>query len=247
MKKMKLAVVFAAFVSVFGFSSCLNDGESGPSYDLSEGVVVKESMGVPYLVGDATGYIYNPINSSVLASLQKTDGSYYKRANIGIQLAEGEVITEGKTSYKIVNIVAYQESFIPYKSFNLRSDTLSGDYNLKSLEIGYTKAWARFGFLNIPFSMNVGNNISLDDYHLYVTGVKEDTLFTRFRCTKDNTQGSQTMNSLISFEMPFNNPVFSEQYYNLQDKNDSIVIKIIASGENGQTLETTTKYKFNER
>lgn len=30
MKKMKLAVVFAAFVSVFGFSSCLDDGESGP-------------------------------------------------------------------------------------------------------------------------------------------------------------------------------------------------------------------------
>lgn len=31
MKKMKLAVVFAAFVSVFGFSSCLDDGESGPA------------------------------------------------------------------------------------------------------------------------------------------------------------------------------------------------------------------------
>lgn len=31
MKKMKLAVVFAAFVSVLGLSSCLDSGESGPS------------------------------------------------------------------------------------------------------------------------------------------------------------------------------------------------------------------------
>lgn len=31
MKKMKFAVMFAAFVSVVGFSSCLNGGESGPN------------------------------------------------------------------------------------------------------------------------------------------------------------------------------------------------------------------------
>ena len=30
MKKMKLAAIFAGLVSVFTFSSCLNDGDSGP-------------------------------------------------------------------------------------------------------------------------------------------------------------------------------------------------------------------------
>lgn len=246
MKKMKLAVAFAALVSVFGFSSCLDSGEGGPTYDWSEGVVVKESMGMPYLVGEATGYKYNPVNSSVLASLQMKDGSYYKRASVGIKFAEGEVITEGKTSYKIASIVVYQQNLIPYKSFNLKPDTLSGDSKFTSLELNSTKIWARFGFVNVPFSIAVNNNVSLDDFHLYVTDVKEDTLFTKFRCTKDNTQGYQTMNSFISFEMPFNNPAFLEQYMSLQEK-DSIVIKVVADGKDGQMLEGTTKYKRNER
>lgn len=246
MKKMKLAVAFAALVSVFGFSSCLNSDESGPSYDLAESVIVKEYMGAPYLIGENTGYRYNPTNSSVLASLQLKDGNYYKRANIGITLAEGEVITEGKTSYKISAIVVYQQNLIPYKSFNLSPDTLKGDYKLKSLKLDNTTIWARFGFVNVPFSTNIGNDVSLNDFHLYVTGVKEDTLYTRFRYTKDNSQGYQNMNSFISFEMPFSDPMFYEQYNKLQAR-DSIIIKVTANGENGELLEATTKYKFNER
>ena len=42
MKKMKLAAIFAGLVSVFTFSSCLNDGDSGSNYDLYEIVTVEE-------------------------------------------------------------------------------------------------------------------------------------------------------------------------------------------------------------
>ena len=42
MKKMKLAAIFAGLVSVFTFSSCLNDGDSGPNYDLYEIVTVED-------------------------------------------------------------------------------------------------------------------------------------------------------------------------------------------------------------
>ena len=54
MKKMKLAAIFAGLVSVFTFSSCLNDGDSGPNYDLYEIVTVEDGsiFGGPVLKGD---------------------------------------------------------------------------------------------------------------------------------------------------------------------------------------------------
>ncbi len=60
MKKMKLAAIFAGLVSVFTFSSCLNDGDSGPNYDLYEIVTVEDGsiFGGPVLKGDAWGYTY---------------------------------------------------------------------------------------------------------------------------------------------------------------------------------------------
>ena len=55
MKKMKLAAIFAGLVSVFTFSSCLNDGDSGSNYDLYEIVTVEEGsiFGGTVLKGDA--------------------------------------------------------------------------------------------------------------------------------------------------------------------------------------------------
>ena len=55
MKKMKLAAIFAGLVSVFTFSSCLNDGDSGSNYDLYEIVTVEDGsiFGGPVLKGDA--------------------------------------------------------------------------------------------------------------------------------------------------------------------------------------------------
>lgn len=106
MKKMKLAAIFAGLVSVFTFSSCLNDGDSGPNYDLYEIVTVEDGsiFGGPVLKGDAWGYTYTPVASSVLAGLKASDGSYYKRVQVGIKLMEGEAITEGKKSYKVTKV-----------------------------------------------------------------------------------------------------------------------------------------------
>ena len=75
MKKMKLAAIFAGLVSVFTFSSCLNDGDSGPNYDLYEIVTVEDGsiFGGPVLKGDAWGYTYTPVASSVLAGLKGHD------------------------------------------------------------------------------------------------------------------------------------------------------------------------------
>ena len=119
MKKMKLAAIFAGLVSVFTFSSCLNDGDSGPNYDLYEIVTVEDGsiFGGPVLKGDAWGYTYTPVASSVLAGLKASDGSYYKRAQVGIKLMEGEAITEGKKSYKVSEVGVL--AILNYKDFNV--------------------------------------------------------------------------------------------------------------------------------
>ena len=152
MKKMKLAAIFAGLVSVFTFSSCLNDGDSGSNYDLYEIVTVEEGsiFGGTVLKGDAWGYTYTPVASSVLAGLKASDGSYYKRAQVGIKLMEGEAITEGKKSYKVSEVGVL--AILNYKDFNVQSDTLRTDYALVSLEDSNNKIWAINGYVNVPFT-----------------------------------------------------------------------------------------------
>ena len=178
MKKLKFIAVIAAFMSVIGFSSCMSDTES--QYDLMDYMTVSEDlMGRVCLVGDYTGLTFYPANSSIMSALQMNDGSYYKRAYAGVKLAEEYSGT--KKNYTISNL--YVASAIPYMDFNLRQDTLKGDYGFNALN----KIWAKTGYVNVDFNVNVesGNIASFyDDIHMYVTKVSNDTLYTKLRYEK---------------------------------------------------------------
>lgn len=250
MKKMKLAAIFAGLVSVFTFSSCLNDGDSGPNYDLYEIVTVEDGsiFGGPVLKGDAWGYTYTPVASSVLAGLKASDGSYYKRVQVGIKLMEGEAITEGKKSYKVseVGLIA----ILNYKDFNVQADTLKNEYALVSLEDsnnkiwainGYNKIWAINGYVNVPFTFKTKEQLNMNDFHLYAVEAKEDTLVTRLRQTKGADDAYQTGGALISFHMPFNDMKFYETFNKVVPKSDTIVVKVTAKGENDKELVSTVK------
>ena len=78
--------------------------------------------------------------SSVLAGLKASDGSYYKRVQVGIKLMEGEAITEGKKSYKVseVGLIA----ILNYKDFNVQADTLKNEYALVYWRILIIRIWA---------------------------------------------------------------------------------------------------------
>ena len=146
---MKWAVLFAALVSTFGFSSCL-DSEEGESYDLFDYVTVTDGfMGSTALKGDNSGMTFTPVSSDVLASLQMKDGGYYKRAMVGIQLAEE--YSPGKSNYQISGIQVY--NYLPYKTFTTQPDTISGDFNFLELGKGNEKPWVRTGFVNVVFSV----------------------------------------------------------------------------------------------
>ena len=241
MKKMKLAAIFAGLVSVFTFSSCLNDGDSGPNYDLYEIVTVEDGsiFGGPVLKGDAWGYTYTPVASSVLAGLKASDGSYYKRVQVGIKLMEGEAITEGKKSYKVseVGLIA----ILNYKDFNVQADTLKNEYALVSLEDSNNKIWAINGYVNVPFTFKTKEQLNMNDFHLYAVEAKEDTLVTRLRQTKGADDAYQTGGALISFHMPFNDMEFRDIFDQVVPKSDTIVVKVTAKGENDKELVSTVK------
>ena len=67
MKKQKLAVVFAALLTMVGFSSCLN-GENDPTVSPQELMKVNGVVGY-YTFTSAYGYTITPLNMSALSSL----------------------------------------------------------------------------------------------------------------------------------------------------------------------------------
>ena len=72
MKKQKLAVIFAALLTMVGFSSCLN-GENDPTVSPQELMKVNGVAGY-YTFTSAYGYTITPLNMSALSSLNL--GSY---------------------------------------------------------------------------------------------------------------------------------------------------------------------------
>lgn len=237
MKKMKWAVLFAALVSVFGFSSCL-DSEEGTNYDLYEYVTVDSYMGAATLVGDQSGITYIPTTKDVLASLELKDGGYYKRALVAIKLAEEFVA--GKTSYNISGIQVY--NYIPYKSCTMNPDTLKGDYKFINLGAGNEKPWVRSGFTNVSFSIQIPNATpSLNDFNMYITGASNDTLYAKLQYSKDNSAAYTSMSEMISFELPQYDPA-----YNQLNRNDSIVLTVVATGANGDLKTTSSKFAYKD-
>lgn len=130
MKKMKLAAIFAAFVSVFSLSSCLNDGESGPA-QLQWIVNVNN--------GSYTGVNFNPDGVSgvtwttdavTLTQYGLPEGT--KRALVTYTIPEGQNITDATKTLKVELVPGYC-SAIPIANISNRPDTLI-DYTSKIQE-----------------------------------------------------------------------------------------------------------------
>jgi c-di-AMP phosphodiesterase-like protein len=176
---------------------------------------------------------------SIGAGLKASDGSYYKRVQVGIKLMEGEAITEGKKSYKVseVGLIA----ILNYKDFNVQADTLKNEYALVSLEDSNNKIWAINGYVNVPFTFKTKEQLNMNDFHLYAVEAKEDTLVTKLQQTKGADDAYQTGSALISFHMPFNDMEFRDIFDQVVPKSDTIVVKVTAKGENDKELVSTVK------
>ena len=235
MKKMMTAVVMAAFMSIISFSSCIGDG--GVNYDFMDYMTVtQDGMGKTCLVGDMTGLTLYPANSSVLTSLRMSDGSYYKRAYAGVKLTEE--YTQTKKEYNISDL--YVSYALPYMDFNLRKDTLKGDYGFN----GLNNVWARTGYVNVDFNVSVesGNTSTFyNDLHMYVTRASQDTLYTKLRYVKPVDNG-QNYSVLVSFELP----EFCSEYYSLQPKDNKVIIAVEAEARHNDVLQLTASYNYSD-
>lgn len=246
MRKIKITQLIVALLFATSLSSCLNSGtDDGYNYDIyNRYVTVKQGIYGEYLVDDNGGYSYFPNTSTTLSPLKE-----YKRAIVCMKLKEGEVITDSKKRYNISSVLLV--SPIPNQGMNTQSDTLASDkdFLIYSLNSDNYKLWAKNGYINVPFKyyVNRSQNDKVSDFQLYVTDVKEDTLYTHFRKISETDTQYNTSNGIISFEMPFENYIFSQQWGKLEPVNDSVVIKITAIGPNNVSLVQTTKYNYNER
>lgn len=130
MKKMKLAVVFAAFVSVFSLSSCLNEGESGPA-QLQWIVNVNEgSYGGINFTPDGVRGVKWTTDAVTLTQYGLPDGT--KRALLTYTIPEGQNITDATKTLKVELVPGYC-SAIPIAKISNRPDTLA-DYTSKIQE-----------------------------------------------------------------------------------------------------------------
>ena len=238
MKKMKVMAAIAALVTMVGFSSCLSD-DNGASYDFYDYVTVTTGMmGETYMVGDMSGLTLHPINSTVLSPLQLQDGGYYERAQVGVKLTEE--YSPSKTSYNVSEISVTQ--VVPYKDFTENAAALTGDSKFSALD---QTIWAKTKYVNVVFDIKVNSeNTSTfyDDVHMHITKASNDTLYTKLQYVKENEMGQTYSSILMSFKLPESRP----EYSNLVPKNDSIVIKVVADGEYGESLSAFTKYRYGE-
>ncbi|WP_455671954.1 hypothetical protein [Phocaeicola sp.] len=158
---MKLAVAFAALVSVFTFSSCLDSGESGPNNGYAI-VTVGNNMGIPYFLADFFPNIklYPNVNDLSVYGIPANA----KRAAITYTLPEGTVITENTTKLDIT-LIAGGCSGITVDEISNRPDTCSA-YTSKIQSfvsgypwgyIAYPAAYAENGYLNLMYEYLTGS------------------------------------------------------------------------------------------
>lgn len=130
MKKMKLAVAFAALVSVFSFSSCLNDSESGPMQFPWTVNINTSYLGTTNFVPDGLSGITWTTDAISLTQYGISEGA--KRAFIWYTVPEGQNLTEGSKTMK-VELVSGSCAAIPIANISNRPDTLQ-DYTSKIKE-----------------------------------------------------------------------------------------------------------------
>ena len=128
MKKTKLAVLFAALVSVLGFTSCLeSEGSSNyPTFQAAVTITGDKLLGYTFYCDAGENIKLQPTTESV-ANLN-LDG--VKRAVIGFDLADdytGVTQLQPNTTYTvIVNSLPYYTYGIP--TYTMVVDTLSSQY-----------------------------------------------------------------------------------------------------------------------
>ncbi|MFV0538910.1 MAG: hypothetical protein ACK5M3_16325 [Dysgonomonas sp.] len=239
MKNIKFMMI--AFFAILLGASVTSCNSSEPSQPIYEGVVtVESSMGVATsLRDDFTGYTLIPSNMDALK--YSTTTGYATRAWIYYQLAEGEVITQGKTRYNITITTVLQD--LVGKEFCDPSDL---EHKPGAPFSSISNAWGTSGYLTAAFTTGYNQaTLSLDLFDMYIDVDKTSgsTLYVRLNQDEVITSPSGTVNILYSFKIPtksqieslkVENPNFNLTYLT----NDSVNVVVVANQASSSDLES---------
>lgn len=232
MKQTKFLLLGVILLIGTTFTSCLN-GDSESLYDIGEMVTIeKDAILTPKIIGDFTGYTYIPSNPQVI---RYQDLTYPERAILYFKLDEGEVITEGKTKYK-VSIVPNYTSVIPTKDFNYGLDTLK-TYNLIQFR---ETPWQAENYLSLQFDFKYTYS-SIVDFDLCPTKAEGDILHLKFNHSVGNENAYEQGSGVYSFRLP-NKWELQSRLDELEDggtldmEADSITFKIWGEGPNSDII-----------
>ncbi len=243
---MKLAVVFAAFVSVFGFSSCLDSGESGPQTN-SLLVTVGDYMGIPVFYPDCMpGYVLDP---SVVDLSQYGISSSARRALITYTLVEGQANDAKKLKINLVAGSCVEISPVYISAAPDTFETKGYTSTIKQFDHvqpfypyypAYPNIYAEYGYLTFGFSYMADK---VGQFGLAFDRISNDTLYLDL---KAKTEGS----SRNGYHWLTCDLSRSREYYEVRPTvDDSIRITVSAKVSTmpveGEVLSVTTAYKKN--
>lgn len=246
MKKTKLAVIFAALVSVLGFTSCLeSEGSSNyPTFQAAVTITGDKLLGYTFYCDAGENIKLQPTTESV-ANLN-LDG--VKRAVIGFDLADdytGVTQLQPNTTYTvIVNSLPYYTYGIP--TYTMVVDTLSSQYQsagndsiaVKGKQISSADTnsfYVKNGYMTFYPRFNYGTSPLY--FGLYYDGEKDVdaakgslNMNLYFNNSVDGSYAMSSAASVISMKMPV-------ELYNkfMQSGKDSIDVTLNLNASTNQS------------
>ncbi len=184
MKKMKFAAMFAAFVSVFGLTSCLNDDSDGSSNQLQSLMTIESWMGYTTMYADEfPGQALLPTNQALTAVGIPASAT---RALVVYTIPEGQDLTADK-----VKITVTEGREWPVRRISALPDTCATYTDPITSFSDYAISWgvsfksgfiARNRYLNVGYQYKPYSKIAKTA--LVPNRVSNDTLYLDFKMKK---------------------------------------------------------------
>lgn len=228
---MKLAVAFAACVSVLGFSSCLDSDDNGPDYKM-DNVTITNTMGTPMMMSDVypgVAYVTDAYDLSVYGIPNGT-----KRAAIAFTIPEGTDLTQNRIKIDLVSGSCFSldklSSVLSAKNDSCKAYT-SRVYSLAKKEdtavsvgyVYYSNITAGNGFLNLAFSYaaeKAGHAV------LEENRIGNDTLYVDLRLKADISETAVAKKDWRTFDLSKGRLIYDVVPENAT--HDSIYITVLA-------------------
>lgn len=234
MKHFKSLLSVVVFALALTFTSCMNGGNEN-SWDWAGFVTVGSTYGTPVLQVDMSNDVIYPTNPDVLKT---KDGSYITKALVYIKYVTDSGTGTAKSTNVKGTIVAFEYPALAQKQ-NDQADTLKHDYPIA--QIG--NVWYSHGYLSALCQLKYVTNPELN---MYPVKVGNDTLYVKLQYVNGGGENASSIGQgVFCYSMPsMHDPAFSDIMEGIQQKNDSIVVTVMAKSDYEKDLKVSVKAPY---